>query len=193
MTAFTTALPRAILVAGTALSLAACTSTMSDDTSSAASAAPAAATDTAQARLLDASGRDMGFVRLSPSSAGMDGFIEVSGISPGEHGMHIHTTGRCDAPDFQTAGGHLNPTGTKHGLSNPAGPHQGDLPQLTVGSDGKGTMSFSVSTTLAALFDADGAAFIVHAGPDDQMTDPSGNSGARILCGVLSMNSAAGS
>lgn len=171
---------RAALPLGTALALTACAGTMADTQTAANSATPAA-----EARLLDASGRDMGFVRLTPSSSGMDGQIEASGLTPGQHGMHIHTTGRCDAPNFQTAGGHLNPTGQKHGLMNPAGPHQGDLPQLSVGSDGKAVMTFSVSTTIAALFDADGASFIVHAGPDDQKTDPSGNSGARILCGVL--------
>lgn len=182
MTRTLTALPRVALAAGAALSLAACSGTMSDMGSDTA-AAPTSSV--AQARLLDASGRDMGFVRLTPSATGMDGRIEVTGISPGPHGMHIHTVGKCDAPDFQTAGGHLNPTAMKHGLSNPAGPHQGDLPQLTVGNDGSGSQSFTASTSLAALFDADGASFVVHAGPDDQVTDPSGNSGGRILCGVL--------
>ena len=183
MTASKTMWLRAALPVGAALALAACTDTMADTTAATSGATPAA-----EARLLDASGRDMGFVRLTPSSAGMDGQIEASGLTPGEHGMHIHTAGRCDAPEFQTAGGHLNPSGSQHGLMNPAGPHQGDLPQLSVGPDGKGVMSFSVSTTLAALFDADGASFIVHAGPDDQKTDPSGNSGARVLCGVLSQS-----
>ncbi len=176
---------RTALVACAALSLAACTGTMSEPDT--ASAQPA---QFAQARLLDSSGRDMGFVRLTPSATGMDGRIEVSGITPGPHGMHIHTVGKCDAPDFQTAGGHLNPTSMQHGLSNPAGPHQGDLPQLTVNSNGMGAQSFAANTSMAALFDADGASFIVHAGPDDQVTDPSGNSGGRILCGVLSQTGA---
>lgn len=176
-------LPRIALVAGAALSLGACSSSMNDGGSGVAAASQRSAI--VQARLLDASGRDMGFVSLTPSATGMDGRIEVTGISPGPHGMHIHAVGKCDAPDFQTAGGHLNPTSMKHGLSNPAGPHQGDLPQLMAGDDGAAAQSFVANTSLAALLDADGASFIVHAGPDDQVTDPSGNSGGRILCGVL--------
>lgn len=183
MTPTLSALPRIGFAAAVALSLAGCSGTMSS--SGAATDASAARSAVVQARLLDASGKDMGFVRLTPTATGMEGNIQVMGIAPGPHGMHIHTVGKCDAPDFQTAGGHLNPTAMKHGLSNPAGPHQGDLPQLIVGADGTASQSFAAGTTLAALLDADGASFIVHAGPDDQMTDPTGNSGGRILCGVL--------
>jgi Cu-Zn family superoxide dismutase len=112
--------------------------------------------------------------------------LDVKGLPVGTHGAHIHTTGRCDAPDFTTAGGHWNPTTAKHGSMNPQGPHEGDLPNLIVGSDGRGTLGITVpNATMAGLLDTDGAAIVVHAGADDLMTDPSGNSGGRIACGVF--------
>jgi Cu-Zn family superoxide dismutase len=112
--------------------------------------------------------------------------VEVSGLPAGTHGVHVHTTGRCDAPDFASAGGHWNPTQTKHGSMNPQGPHQGDMPNLIVGADGRGTVAATIpGATMAALMDTDGAAFVVHAGPDDLTTDPAGNSGGRIACGVF--------
>ena len=86
---------------------------------------------------------------------------------------------------FTTAGGHLNPDSKQHGLENPMGAHQGDLPEIIVAADGTGHATFPARTTLDTLFDADGAAFVVHAAADDNKTDPTGNSGARILCGVL--------
>jgi Cu-Zn family superoxide dismutase len=98
----------------------------------------------------------------------------------------VHTTGLCDAPDFTTAGPHWNPTAMKHGTMNPQGPHEGDLPNLIVGTDGRGTLGITIpGATMAGLFDTDGSALVVHAGADDLMTDPSGNSGGRIACGVL--------
>ena len=112
--------------------------------------------------------------------------IAATGLPAGVHGVHIHTTGKCDAPDFTTAGGHWNPTGKMHGSENPMGPHEGDLPNLTVGADGSGNLTFTVAgASLATMLDADGAAFVVHAGSDDYKTDPSGNSGGRIACGVF--------
>ncbi len=116
--------------------------------------------------------------------------VKVSGLTPGIHGVHIHTTGKCEAPGFTTAGGHLNPAGHQHGKDNPAGSHLGDLPNLTVESHGNGelaqTLSVDAATLRAQLLDADGAAVVVHADADDYRTDPSGNSGARIACAVLS-------
>ena len=94
--------------------------------------------------------------------------------------------GRCDAPAFESAGEHLNPAGAQHGLDNPAGPHMGDLPNLTVGTDSTGHLVASATLADSSVFDADGSALVVHADPDDQRTDPSGNSGGRIACGVLS-------
>ena len=114
--------------------------------------------------------------------------IEVAGVGlpPGPHGAHVHTVGRCDAPDFASALGHWNPAGTQHGTRNPQGPHAGDLPNLLIGTDGKGTLAITLpGGTYEGLMDADGAAFIIHAGADDLQSDPAGNSGGRIACGVF--------
>ena len=115
--------------------------------------------------------------------------VAVIGLPKGIHGLHLHTTGRCDAPDFKSAGGHLNPHNMQHGTANPAGSHLGDLPNLVADSYGAGTVTATLrdsrSTVEAALFDADGTAIVIHADPDDNRTEPSGNSGARIACAVL--------
>jgi superoxide dismutase, Cu-Zn family len=117
--------------------------------------------------------------------------VEAAGLGAGAYGAHIHATGRCDAPSFNSAGAHWNPTGVKHGKDNPAGMHKGDLPNLLVGADGRGSFEYTIpNATLSGrgpnvLLDADGAAIVIHASADDFRTDPSGNSGARIACGVL--------
>lgn len=112
--------------------------------------------------------------------------VTVFGMSPGKHGVHVHTTGAC-TPSFAAAGGHWNPAGMTHGLNDPAGQHAGDMPNIDVKADGTGTLTYTLAqgATLAGMLDADGSAFIVHAGEDDQQTDPSGNSGDRIACGVF--------
>ena len=115
--------------------------------------------------------------------------VAVIGLPPGTHGIHLHTAGRCEAPGFASAGGHLNPHAMQHGTANPAGSHLGDLPNLIVRSGGTGEITVKLrdsrATAMAALFDADGTAIVIHADPDDYRTDPSGNSGARIACAVL--------
>ena len=112
--------------------------------------------------------------------------LTVEGLPPGDHGVHVHMTGRCEAPKFETAGGHWNPANAKHGLESPEGQHAGDMPNLTVTQDGRGTLEYRlVGGTLDGLFDTDGSAFVVHASADDQRTDPSGDSGDRIACGVF--------
>lgn len=117
--------------------------------------------------------------------------VEAAGMPMGTYGAHIHTTGRCEAPGFTTAGPHWNPTARMHGKNNPAGQHHGDLPNLAVGTDGRGNFEITVPMTSImggsgpALLDADGAAIVIHAQPDDYRTDPSGSSGARIACGVF--------
>lgn len=107
------------------------------------------------------------------------------------HGLHIHAVGKCEPEtNFTTAGGHFNPYSKKHGTKNPEGPHAGDMANLVVGADGTAKTEITASlVTLGAdvnsLFDADGSALVIHAGPDDETTDPTGNSGARIACGVV--------
>ena len=108
--------------------------------------------------------------------------VDATGLPPGVHGIHLHSAGRCEGPDFKSAGGHWNPGGKQHGHDNPMGAHLGDLPNLTVGADGKGSANFSVDGDME---DVDGTSLVIHADPDDNKTDPSGNSGARIACAVL--------
>ena len=148
------------------------------------------ATSGAEAVLKDASGATVGHATARQQGGDLLVTVTASNQTPGAHGAHIHMTGDCTPPGFTTAGGHWNPTGTHHGLSNPQGPHKGDLPNLDVGSDGQGTLSFSVPGASIegganALLDADGAAFVIHGGPDDMMSDPAGNSGPRVACGVF--------
>lgn len=138
------------------------------------------------AMLKTAAGADAGRATATEVTGGVRFTADVSGMPPGTHGIHVHTTGRCDPPDFTTAGPHWNPTTRQHGTQNPQGPHQGDLPNLIVGADGRGTVGLTIpGATLDALNDADGAAMVVHANADDLRTDPSGNSGGRIACGVF--------
>lgn len=138
------------------------------------------------AALRTADGKPAGRAVATEKNGGVQIALSVSGMPAGLHGAHVHTVGQCDAPKFESAGGHWNPTTKQHGLQNPQGPHAGDLPNLNVGSDGRGKLTMMLPAgTLAGLLDADGAAFVVHAGPDDLHTDPSGNSGGRIACGVF--------
>lgn len=143
----------------------------------------------AVAALKMADGTAIGRATAREATGGLRITIDAMGLSAGTHGAHIHTTGRCDAPDFMTAGGHWNPAGTQHGSMNPAGPHEGDLPNIIIGTDGRGTLGVTIpGGTIAGLLDTDGAAMVIHASADDLMTDPSGKSGARIACGVFSAN-----
>jgi Cu-Zn family superoxide dismutase len=146
--------------------------------------APASATAVA---LLGSSGAQIGTVRMWETPGAVSFRVEGNGLSVGRRGIHVHAVGRCDAPAFTTAGSHWNPASRKHGLSNPQGPHAGDLPNVPVAANG--TLRETVVLTgasLAALRDADGSALVLHAGEDDNVTDPSGNSGDRIACAVLS-------
>lgn len=144
--------------------------------------------------LRSATGETMARASVTQGADGASVSIEAAGLQAGTYGVHVHTTGRCDAPAFESAGAHWNPTTRQHGTQNPQGPHQGDLPNLTVGADGRGTVAFVIPGARltggdAPMMDADGAAVVVHADPDDYRTDPSGNSGARIACGVLAASS----
>lgn len=145
-----------------------------------------------QATLHFANGLPAGTAQLMSDGEGLHIAVAATGMTPGAHGYHLHTTGKCEAPSFTSAGGHLNPDGRKHGTEAPGGPHLGDLPNLQIGSSGTGAATEVVAgsdAALAAIFDGDGTAVVIHAGPDDYRTDPSGNSGDRVACGVLERTS----
>ncbi len=141
---------------------------------------------TAKAALQDASGKGVGTATLTDTPSGLLIKLVLAGVPAGEHAFHIHAVGKCDAPKFASAGGHFNPTNAKHGLMNASGPHNGDMPNIYVPADGKLEIELlNPKATLAALFDADGSALVIHAGTDDYKTDPAGNAGDRIACGVI--------
>lgn len=176
---------RAVSAAMSLTALAACSMSGSEPATTAVMETPARAGG-AEAILKTAAGATVGRATATAAGGGVRIAIEGSGMPPGTRGVHVHTTGRCDAPEFTTAGGHWNPGGKMHGMENPAGPHAGDMPNLTVDASGRGALSFMLPAgTMAGLLDADGSAFVVHAGPDDMRTDPAGNSGGRIACGVF--------
>ncbi len=136
--------------------------------------------------LINASGQSIGTVRAWQTAGGVTFRINARGLSHGVHGVHVHAVGKCDPPDFASAGPHWNPTGKKHGMNNPAGPHSGDLPNVVVAANGVlGATLVLSAANMSSLIDADGAALVIHAAADDNVTDPSGNSGARIACAVL--------
>ncbi|MBS0480313.1 MAG: superoxide dismutase family protein [Proteobacteria bacterium] len=148
--------------------------------------APIAGGRLATAILRTPAGKDVGRATVREVAGGLRVTIDARFLPPGMHGAHLHTIGRCEGPDFASAGPHWNPTGMKHGAMNPQGPHAGDLPNLRVGADGRGTVGINLpGASFDALLDADGAAMVIHAATDDMTTDPSGNSGGRIACGVL--------
>jgi Cu-Zn family superoxide dismutase len=181
-------LPR--LLATVAIMAACSTSALAASKLKSARATAPAPTPYAEAVLRDATGKIAGKVTLLPEGHMLEGSISVTGgLTPGQHGMHIHTIGKCTGPDFASAGGHLNPEGKQHGLENPLGAHEGDLPMLTADANGAGSLDFTAHSSFDALFDADGSAFVIHAAPDDMKTDPTGNSGARVLCGVFEKKS----
>ena len=144
----------------------------------------------AEAALKDKDGKDVGRATIIETSDGVR--IAVTGyrLPPGAHGLHIHAVGRCDPPQFTSAGAHFNPAGKQHGTQNPAGPHNGDLPNLEVAASGEGgidatTKLVTLQPGSTSLLGPAGTSLVVHATADDYKTDPSGNSGDRIACGVI--------
>ncbi len=143
----------------------------------------------ATATLIDSAGREVGTATFT-NGANPALSVKVSGLTPGAHGIHIHEQGTCTPPKFESAGGHLNPTGKHHGLMNPEGPHAGDLPNLMVRPDSVADTTFTIAAALlesgeGSLFRPNGTALVIHADADDERTDPSGNSGSRIACGPI--------
>ncbi|MBC2669945.1 superoxide dismutase family protein [Novosphingobium piscinae] len=175
--ALAVAVPAALVVAGPAAATAA------------EPTAPALAPPLATARLVHSDGTPAGLARIISADGHAVIVVEITGVPAGPHGLHLHAVGQCAGPAFLSAGSHLNPAAKAHGIDNPAGSHLGDLPNLT--ADAQGRISARIhfagdpQALATALFDADGSALVLHAGPDDYKTDPAGNSGSRIVCGVL--------
>jgi len=144
----------------------------------------------ATAALKDAGGKQIGTATFTQGTDGkVQVNVQVKGLSPGLHGIHIHQYGAC-SPTFAAAGEHYNPTGKHHGLDNPNGPHAGDLPNLNVNKDGTGALTVmtgrvTLTPGQTSLFNGNGTSLVIHAKPDDQVSDPAGNSGDRVACGVI--------
>ncbi len=152
--------------------------------------ATAGLAQSAHADIINAQGQKVGTAEIRPSGSGVRIDVNVSQLQPGTHGIHIHNVGKCEGPAFTSAGPHFNPTSKKHGKDNPEGQHAGDLLNLEVTADGVGKASLlDPTTTLGegpnSIFHEGGTSLVIHANPDDYKTDPSGNSGARIACGVI--------
>ena len=148
---------------------------------------------TATAQLEDASGNPVGDATFTegPNGVTINANLQPGqdAAGPGAHGVHLHETGSI-SPDFEAAGEHFNPTGAQHGLENPEGPHAGDLEEIVVNEDGSASYTTTTNrVTLAggenSILDSDGSTLIIHAGSDDQETDPSGESGGRVIAGVI--------
>ena len=145
----------------------------------------------AEARIVDSSQKQVARATFSETRDGVRVVVTGRDLPPGTHGVHIHAVGSCQPPTFESAGEHLNPSGKKHGLQNPEGTHAGDLPNLVVGTNGEGRMEqvtrgLTLDGGPGSLLRPGGTAIIIHANADDQKTDPSGGSGGRIACGVIS-------
>jgi len=136
--------------------------------------------------LIDSAGRQIGTVVAWQTTGGISFRVSASGLPHGLHGIHVHPIGRCDPPDFASAGTHWNPAGKQHGLNNPNGPHAGDLPNVEVAANGVLSQTVVLpNATMAQLLDADGSSIMIHAQADDYVSQPAGNSGPKIACAVI--------
>lgn len=144
----------------------------------------------ARADLKGPAGEDLGTVQFTETPSGVLVHLQLRNVTPGTHAFHLHQTGRCEAPSFESAGGHFNPTNAEHGFKDASGPHAGDLPNVHVPPSGALEIEVLAGDVRLgegenSLFDADGSAVVLHRGADDYMTDPAGDAGTRIACGVV--------